>query len=1358
MNIFLNMMRVLLSCLLVIFASGASGETLSEQVSTMQKHSDTYYWLSLSRNNDLLEVRKSLDYLQDAKRLISAVEDMEVREKLDYQVDTAIDEANTQLNKYSGQLNNYSPIFSQLLGKENILTRKDNGDLLAAKSSVIASFGVLPAQLKTETTLFTIVITADGYESIDESIHDLVTDNSSFYPVSRHELAMLLSQEEFKQLQINPIPEAVLQKIANGLGDSRLGILRVEQLDKINTVSYWQSTFKFWGEPFLDIPNVYYTTGVAEHVTDQPYLILFMMLLGFPFVFVINWIYRKEQGSSVPQWFSAAIAIVSFCLVHFAFKGLGAIGINEQAFYTNLDGYRWVMLVVAVINLFPLIIIYILVSRVPRISPLLNTAGAISTLIFGVFVGSYNYLGYLAAYRLGHEQALLIIVPAFLVVSVLSTRLGIAWSNYLDTNKPKALVEASCFSLWLYVFTAYVFKWNFDELLITSAAVLLLTFITKYVVDLCVYLFEQATKENKQEVEDGLTVTGIEWFSQAIMKPVFFNAPWVDRFNAVVNFIVEDSDKKIEVVFIEGNLGSGKTRTAVEIGEAIQAQYATKGFNSLVFFGSCEDNTGAAVTSPYGPFAQALSDHLGIGRFSDPSERAEKLQSGLLGAGLNMAMTATGTGALTSLLDSDTGEAESRKTNTREIANVVCGTLVDLAKESGCKLVFILDDTQWMDEESFELFSLILDLLSKGFESNELSFVLTSRPVDDADKVKTLLIELNEQQVINLNTDINSSVLETDEIVKSLLKSLRFEYRSQQALISYFSNLGIIRPLYVLQTLETLLKKQLVQPYGDRFVISDINALNHLPASRDYENMLRDLLGECDERLIDILHCCALIGQQFKISVVAEIFNMDELEFIGVIREAEKAKILFDDPIQDDVYAFFDKRVRNGVKSLSFSKSSNEALLTQRTRIYHKRLLSILESEEKLVSSIPYTATLELAYHAFCIKDMCPDKAVHYNRLAAEKTYEKGLTNRAISLYKNALSAAALAHSGITDSALLELYISYCKCLLDAQQPIDEVVNVLDKAEGLSLILNSSDEVNVFYKNEIMILRSLAYYRLRKFEQSIECAQIVISDSAASQEQKCRSSFYRAASLSPSDQQARYDAHSKVIDDIDAVIGGEGLNGVKNPELLKIKSEALNNMGFILLFGLKKPVEAILYFKQALAINELPSINDLKGMGISHGGLGDCYRLEGEITLAVESYEKNLKISEDNGDLQGVCRMHSTLGQVYLENATELGDNKGSLDDALTHYEKSLEAAFSQNSGFNVGLALSGLFKVGIASGETKLFGYVFKEFGIFIERKLHENLPVFPRETLKTTLEDLKEIAPKYTEEVDVCLSKLVE
>ena len=129
-------------------------------------------------------------------------------------------------------------------------------------------------------------------------------------------------------------------------------------------------------------------------------------------------------------------------------------------------------------------------------------------------------------------------------------------------------------------------KWDFDLLLQVSAAVILLAFSTGYIISLVSRLISTSSKKQTTENEDVSSLTGLKWLSQSIDNPVFYKDPWKKEFDDAVNFIVNDTDEKIEVIYIEGGLGCGKTRAAKEIGHSIKDRYKENNTEAMIFFGS----------------------------------------------------------------------------------------------------------------------------------------------------------------------------------------------------------------------------------------------------------------------------------------------------------------------------------------------------------------------------------------------------------------------------------------------------------------------------------------------------------------------------------------------------------------------------------------------------------------------------------------------------------------------------------------------------------------------------------------------------------------------------------------------------
>jgi tetratricopeptide (TPR) repeat protein len=715
-------------------------------------------------------------------------------------------------------------------------------------------------------------------------------------------------------------------------------------------------------------------------------------------------------------------------------------------------------------------------------------------------------------------------------------------------------------------------------------------------------------------------------------------------------------------------------------------------------------------------------------------------------------------GALNSLLDAK-DDAQTRKTNTKEMAFVVAEALSDLSKKQNGqegKVIFIIDDTQWMDDESYEMLKLLFEAL-KEFKDNQVSFILTSRPVSEDDKVKKLISELENIKDVNVYRGINGQILENDEIVEGILDNLKFDYRTKQSLAEFFRKKRIQRPLHILQTIETLIEREMIEPFSDRFVLSKNTNLKKLPPPDDFKSMVKEELCWLDQRIISVLQCCAVMGRSFRVSIIASIFNLDLLELLELFKDAEERGIIRDVAQEDDTYEFSEKRMVGIFRELKSSQMEEEHI-SQKVREYHKRFVNEAEKEiNDEIDSAPYRAILSLASHSHAIRDAFPEKAFYYSRIAAEKTYARGMFNAANRFYKNAFEIINADKAKVAIEETLKFYISYAKCLLDEQCDNQIISECINKAHEL---LNAKVPIanGEWAMMEISLIEALNNYRNRRFEDAIDSSNSVLKNGKASLIQKSRAMFYRAASLPREEGEKRKTAHLEVIAETENILKTSEIPDTDRVEILKVKSEALNNTGFIFLSGLNSPDEALEYFELAIKINALPEINDQKGVAIAHGGRGDCFKSLNQLDKAEKEYEINLNISQKTGDSQGICRMTSALGAIKIEKGKNSEDEnrKKLLDEAEKLYERSLATAEIQKNAAGICFALSGLLETILVSGSYERTEYVFSRLEVIRKKFDPLKIPDFAKEALTKSLKKISKIMPKYKDLIKAYGSEL--
>ena len=1325
------------------------------------KHVNSYYWLSRAKNNDMIDLKKMLFHAESAQEILKDLAENEQVSQLKFQAENSISQAKTQITEASESIRSFSPLFTPLTGTDSLLGRYEDSNQIAIERCVESIVGLIkkPSSI---SQLYVVILAEEEDLAAEETAHEYINAKTSFYAIPRYELSAFLTEPEMKALNQKPLGKENIKKICRQYGIGSLGVLRLFANDRVDTLSYWGADYNYWNADTGKKSYYCYADGFCESPHPYSWLLWLLILVGFPATLLFNGYNKKfndSKGNFAPAWLTSGIGVFSIIVVTMAFKGVAAIGVDPDLQITSPMGMGWIAGFTFILGLLPPLLAYIAVARIKQVSAILNNPETVSCIVFGSFLGSFTFLAHASAVQFGVGFSLLTVSPAVIILLPGSLRLGIAYARHAISNHEASGIEYIILLVGLVIYTLFVFIWDFSLILAASAGYLIFGILAALISAGIVKIKKWLRDRSKKTEEKGGEITGLPWLRETIREPKFFYKPWEKDFEKIQKWITENDDPLIEVVFIEAPTGCGKTRTAKEIAKQIEVQYREK-FRARTLFGDCDEFSQEADVVPYEPFAQALGDLLGVGRFANPAEKADRLKNGLVGMGLKTAMGATGLGALETLLDAG-DEGQVVKTNTTEMANVVAEALTDLSKakdgKSG-KVVFILDDVQWMDNETFELLKLLFDAL-ENFKDNQVSFIFTHRTdtPQGHEKVKMLIKELKDR-VVNINDHINQKLLENEEVVEGILENLRFDFKTKQSFTGYFRGVGIHRPLHILQAIETAIDMGMLEAFADRYIIAKSANFKKLPPPDDFKRMVEEILSGLDPRIISILQCCAVIGRSFRSSIVADIFGLDRLELLRLFKEPEERNIIRDVAEEDDVYEFVEKRTVGIFRGLKWTQREDD-LIPQMVREYHKRFISLkereigIDKEKAAINSSSYRDIISLASHSYAIRDVYPGKVVDYNRLAAERTYARGMFSTAVNYYNNAVEIIEKDKAKVGSEIMLDLYISYAKCLLDEQSDSEKVTEL---AQSAARILESPDLSEDFDKDraeiEIRLIETLNHYRSRQFEDASSKSDEILASDKASVIQKVRAKFYYAASLPPQETEKRRDMHLDVLGEIDALLETD-LSKKDRVELLKVKSEAANNTGFVYLHGLNDPEQAIKHFEMAIELNKMKEINDQKGIAISHTGLGDAYIKLNQGEKAEQMYNVNLEISDKSGDQQGICMMNSKLGGIKIAEAKKSeGDAcKDLCKEANALYEKSLAVSEEQGNPVNICFALTGVVETIVTSGSYDDTDYLCAKIEDISKKVDLSKVPDFAKNILKTALEELAAKSPEHGSRVRV-------
>ena len=1311
---------------------------LQTRVQDIIKKADTYYKLSRIRNNDLIDIDKSISFFKQAEAIVQQNSKVFSRNNLKEKIQNGLEMLYAQKKKSGDKIKNYFPLYSILFGQDQLIHYFGNGHDTALENSLSDILASDVAE-----NILPIAYSIDNNYLIEEVARNYFSKNSDIHLIGHHELSDVLTKSEIGLLYKLEPDQRILDKISDWIGQEGVGLLNLNVVDITDNLFHANSTYRFWNSKKKVYQNEISGEAYSESPNSGLFWLILLLFLGLPMTIIYNKI-TTSHGSDAPFWYGSFVALSTFITSLITIRGLSILAIDGTILVWSPKGMGTLLLLTIFLSLLPLALNYVGSARVNHISKVLNNPETISSLVFGTFLGVITFLSVASNTRLGIENTLAVFIPSITAIAFLSFFLGMAYSKWTMRGEKESFVKYILFLFLLFCFSIFVLRWNQQLMLDLSFGLVLSTIIVELFPKVLIFIPKLKNSKKQESIKDKEDA-GIVDLREKLKEPKFVNIIGKEKLESIKSFVLDRlKDKKIEVVFIEAKTGMGKTRLAREIAKEVKEEFKNDGYETRILFGDCDDPQYDADLMPYEPFSQALSDELQVNRFSNPSKKAEELRSSA--AGKVIGKLAKGSlGPLGVLLDAEE-DNQSVKADTNEIAITISKVLAQIS-DGNKKVIFIIDDTQWMDEDSFSLLELIIETLSTDLDfkaKNKVSFIFTSRPVSENNKIKKFLKNSNE---INVNDSINQESFRNNKIVDGIIDSLNFDFQSKQKLVNYFNNLGIESPLQILQALDTVVEKKMIEIYANKFILIKSADLKTLPKPDDYNRMVDGLLEGLDPRLLDSLQCAAVIGRSFKASIIAEIFKLDILEFLVMLKGAEERNILKDISEKDDIYEFVQKRMVGIFRNLR-KRSDDNDFMPQMVREYHKRFVEIREKYNKknkiALNTISYRDTLSMATHSKAIADVFPDRALDYNSLAANQAYKKGLFSIANKFFRNCLDIMEKYNTDIDDTEYLAIFISFAKCLIDEESDIEEAKKIIQR--GYKIIDKAGENVKSnFSRLELMLLDSLIFFRSRQSSDAMKTAQDVLTFNCTVTQQ-LRAKFYIAISLDTEKLEERKKLHLEVVNNAESLLKKNELNPEEIIQVYKVLSEVYNNIGFVFLYGLKKPEDAREYFNQAIKINEIPEVNDQKGIAIAHTGLGTICEQLGDLEKAGEHYNENLRISKNNGDKKGIVISTSKLGHIHhrlIETSKDSDSRVTNLKQGRKYYNQSLFIAEGQKNGTSILFALSGLLENFILSESYEECEKIFNKIDENQE-SIEKNAIQFSKDAVDASLDKLKQEVQK--------------
>lgn len=716
----------------------------------------------------------------------------------------------------------------------------------------------------------------------------------------------------------------------------------------------------------------------------------------------------------------------------------------------------------------------------------------------------------------------------------------------------------------------------------------------------------------------------------------------------------------VSLILVSGDAGTGKTRT---IGEA------AKSLGLQVLRGSCRSG------EPY----SFLKDAFGSASeeiFAD-NETLPNVASSL-GSGVLEFLPVPG--FVSNLVTSD----NSKGTTTGEVAAGAIKLIGQIKSQNNSPVLFHVDDAEHLEADGLSVIKTMIELvLSRQINC---SFVVSGRSWNQKFE-EEFLAPLKKLGNVTVRSEIISHLNEEDR--KGCLAG---NGQVETGLLRALLKSGDLPIGYYVEWIRSLWLSGKVTP--DSAGSLSLNSKELSPPPRDIYDSVQNLLDKLPEETVRLLEVAALDGMKFDAQVVADVLSIPIPNVLESLEQAERDGIVRDIVDEDRIFAFrsnvYREAVANRISSVDKDQKHPQRYYTT-NRLIAESLLNLDEDDDSVIEAAthaldaggrfkPTTLDLcgkasELAFKRGHWNKSC-EYALHViNHDAGNAVDSKSLFSVAATYFRASWS---LRRNPAQDDELRGYLDQFCGYLLDPGQSAghadDETTMLACELSRLLLDHASDLEKGEFKWNPP---RNTARRLLENIKDHSECspaAQTRLYHFLARLD-------YRESANADTDQKATL-LKSASIQIEKAIAAGEPASSDAHDREL---AEALNTKGEIMNADSGGDLEKIEKARKAISssIKIKERLGDQLGLAFSYGALGRSY-LYGPMEsfnpeIARDAFERDLEISEDIGDIIGLIKMPSFLGQVAIKTKEykEAHDRFAeSLKLALLH-RRQLDAAFA---------------------------------------------------------------------------------
>ena len=1306
-----------LSVILFLFDFGFSQSNEldnSNKIKNALNHASTYYWLARYKDSDSNDFLKARNWYESA---LKAIESDSLNEYKDLYIiaKKGLEDTDIRYDNNFDNIHNDYPIFDLITKRVNTYEYYDDPDVAAATYSIDGALDILDkTQPKDDIQVMMIVISDPVNNALEDELLYSINSYAQFFPRPAEEILQNISIEEFETLyQIPDLGKSssILDKLLTTWNQRHLMIVKLVQNDIVDDVYYFGTWIYLYDSEKKKIIKSIYSDGFSEDrrriSSDIVLLISMLLTLSLILNFIISPFYSLLTSKSKREvkFYSVLFSLFCSMVIHIGIIATFNLWAPESSSLSILPMNRlWIFSFALSLSIIPIFLTYLVGIKIPGISEKLSDGETLASFGVGSILATLGTLGYFFIIKFNFMSFLPFAVVACSLSLVTSIFMGYGISKKFFEDENKGLIYLPLYLLTfifiiISVMAADIF---YSYLAIISGALapiaifqLLRIIRSRESIDSM-----QINSKLKNDLSPDNYVTILQNPTQFIEK-----IPGLNFRDEVADFFFDEKNNKIKILLIDGPRGCGKTRMAREIAKSVINKYNDKKNlpenKDYILFGDCDELSEDGSGVPFEPFSQAMHSMLGAGRFEPASKRANKIKAGFEELGMNDALGTVGLGIMNNILGSSNEKEEITQSTVVEMADIIEKTLVQLSKDR--PVVFIIDDTHWIDGQTFALFKVVLQNLVSMEKLSDVHFIATNCNTftDESNIIfKKTLKSFGPNKLINLKVLDSSTFLDDTRFEEFLSRGLYFDNQSASRLSKYLIKFKVNNISQVIQTVKTLLSRDLLN--FNKHTVSlhqDFNERSIDPPGKLYSRISKMLTGlTVNQRRI--IECAAFIGNEVNASTISTALKLPFIDTLDNLRDLEKKGFINDVLDQDDVYQFASSNILNGIRFSTSKSSEGTTNISQLVKEYQFLITRSISEKHNIdykndstFENIDDNIVFKLAKRSMASGDRMLEQALSYNIEAQIRAKKKNYFYESIVFGKNVLDIIERLNTEDLSLAIFDSFKITIVTLVETNQAPKKITDTYLK---MKKIVTNSKEIDY----TVLLHLSCLY------------VDAIIHDFSGWYSEEIKKTLHD--DINDILTAEKFDIHELIsiygeisINRLSKDKGFiEKLNMLLN-KLDKIKPTSLKENYFkdrliseLIEDKIKELIEyekvdddSMNLIKSGIKIKE--KIDDTEGLCQLKLFLADYLAQNNEYEKAEKIYKEALGLAKDVGSMDFASDAHSGLGKIFFKN--------NDLKNALIQFSKAcVESKFDENipNQYN---ALIGIHKIGLKTKNKEI-------------------------------------------------------